>query len=470
MTDDLESRLRETLTRRASSIGASDLSSGTVRDATSIALEPVVAPVRRPVTLALTLGVLMLVVATGLATIVLSRSARGPAEAPVAAGPAPSLEAGPISRAWPLTNDEPLPTPVPDDPRTPDLVARAYLTEVVGLAHDWPVQALEQHDDTAVLGYILQDVPSEVRLARAESGSWFVTSASTDLARPEVVGPTGSGLDVSVAAGPRTPRSGAKVRITALAADGRVLATTLVRAAPTPDGSGAAAAIASLGWDGTELAAAVRADVVDDHDADTSTPDAVIGHWTSGIAQPQPVGVPADYDVVTAEPVHVGSVGTVDDATLAYVRARFPDHPAPGVKVDRARTRGPRAIARWEVADAEAAGLFFLRQLDGRWDVIASTTDGVDLSGVRIESSRLQGRATTRNRNSLFADVLRLDGTPVPGSPRPDGHPGAAYRFATAAGPSSESVDIDVPVSAPALLRVGLVGGTILAISEVRVS
>ncbi|HUP84314.1 MAG TPA: hypothetical protein VM143_01480 [Acidimicrobiales bacterium] len=179
---------------------------------------------------------------------------------------------------------------------------------------------------------------------------------------------------------------------------------------------------------------------------------------------------PSGYDVLTAEPVFLGGVGVVDEVTRAYLKDRFPDYPSPGIKVDTARTRGRRAFARWEVADALAAGTLFLRQGEAGWDVIASTTDGIDLTGLRVEPGRVRGEARTTNINSMFADVLLLDGTPVPGAPRPDGQPGAEYRYATAAGPANDAVHIDVVIPSQAVLRVGLVGGTILALSELRLS
>lgn len=468
MTQGLEARLRETLSGKANAITTSNLRDWSPERPPPAVLAPSETPAsRRPLVLAMA----VLVIMTGLTAIVISRDAQRAADAPIAAGPSPFGSVGPVPRAWPLNGDEPLPAPTPDDPRTPDAIARSYLTEVVELPADWPLQDLAHQAGAAVADYILQDVPSQIRLARADNDSWYVTSATTDLARPELVGPTASGLDVSVAPGPRTYANGMNVRVAAIATDGRELARTVVRATPPKGGNTAVAAeIASLHWTGVELAAAVRADVLDDHDNDQGTPEAIIGHWTVGVAAPRASGLPAGYDVDSAEPVHLGVSSDVDAVVADYARARFPDYPAPGIEIERSRTRGRRATARWEVRDAEIGGHFFLRQRDGRWDVIAATTDGIDLTNVRVEPGRVHGRATTTNINSMFADVLLLDGTPVPGSPRPDGHPDADYRFATAGGPANRAVEVDVPVSAPAALRIGLVGGTILAVTEVRVS
>lgn len=468
MTQDLESRLRETLASKANAIAASDLRQSSPHDAPAGVLEADEHPSRRR---PLVLAMAAVALATGLTALVVTRDTGRQIDAPVAAGPATSTSpAGQASRAWPLNGDEPLPAPTPEDPRTPDAVARSYLTEVVDLPADWPLQDLTHQDGTAVVDYVLQDVPSQVRLARADNDSWYVTSAITELARPELVGSTAAGIDVSVAPGPRTYSNGMNVRVIAVATDGRELARTLVRAVPPKKGEAGAAAIASLHWTGVELAAAVRADVLDDHDDDPTTPDAILGHWTVGVATPQPTGLPGGYDVLKAEAVHLGQSGDVDTVVLDYVRTRFPDYPSPGIEVEPARTRGRRAFARWEVREAETGGYFFLREADRRWDVIAATTDGMDLSQLRLEPGRVHGRVTTTNINSLFADVLLLDGSPVPDAPRPDGQPDAAYRFATAAGPANREVDIDVPVAAPTILRVGLVGGTILAVTEVRIA
>lgn len=377
-------------------------------------------------------------------------------------------------RAWPLTNDDPLPAGArSEDLASPQALARAYLTEVVGLPSDWPIKQVTDHGDSAVADYILQDVPADIRMAKSAEGFWYVTAANTDHARPAAPVLTSGGVDLSLAAGPRTHPQGAPVRVTVLATDGRVLLGARGRvSAPQPEGSGGAAQVWSLQWREPEMAAAVRVDVLDDHDADPSTPEATVGHWTAAISSPLQ-GLPKGADPTTSAPIFTAP-GSPDDVAVAYLRDRFPDYGEPGVELDTARKRGRSFYARWSTSDSGgqiATGVIAVREAGEGYGVVAATTDEVDLSGLEVIQGRVQGGITTRNINSLFADVFQPDGTPAAGSPRPEGQPGAAYRFGTAGGPADGSLEIDVPVEpGSAVVRVNLVGGTILSISEVRLT
>ena len=463
MSDDLEDRLRLTLATKAGSVTAGELSRDVPMPAPVLTLRPETSTPRwrRAV-----LAAAVVAVVGGLGTTVRSR----PVDEPVTAGPAegstpaPAPSPGTRLRVWPLTNDVPLDAPAEGGAlQAPDSAASAYLRDVVGL-EDWQVRDLTSQDGTAVADYVLQDVAATVELARDGGGSWYVTGASTELARPRLVGSTGAGVDVSVGPGPRTYDSGVAVRVSAVAADGRVLDALETRARPTGDPVPVA-----LRWSGPELAAVVRADVHDDHDGDPATPDAVIGHWTAAVDVPPVVGLPRGFDSLTADAVFQSSGGP-DNVALAYLRDRFPDFPSPGVKLGSARTRAGRAFVSWSVESDIAEGMVLLRRTDDGWAVVAATTRGVDLSDLRVADGHVRGRISSTNENSLFADVLRPDGSPVPGAPSPLGYPGAGYRFGTAAGPGTGTLDVDVPVeSDPPIVRVNLVGGTILSVSEVAV-
>lgn len=260
---------------------------------------------------------------------------------------------------------------------------------------------------------------------------------------------------------------------TVLAADGRVLSNAETRVEPQKEGQAGAAAVVALQWDGQEMAAVIRADVKDDHDGNPSTPDATIGHWTTALPALSggPQGMPAAVDYQTGEPVF-RAPGSVDEVAESYLRDRFPDYPAPGVELEPAFTRGRDAVVTWSTGDSGgtlASGSLWLRRFDEAWAVMAAMTNDVDISALEVGEGRVRGRVTTENINSLFADVFQPDGTPAAGSPRPEGQPNAAYRFGTAGGPGRGSLDIDVPVEpGSAVVRVNLVGGTILSISEVR--
>jgi len=273
--------------------------------------------------------------------------------------------------------------------------------------------------------------------------------------------------------GPRTYDDGVSVRLTAMSASGQTLqwglASKILSSAARP-GQGI-----GVNWFSNELPAAVRVDVVDDHDADSSTAEVVVGHWTVGLAPPQLAGLPQGADPTTTEPLFAAP-GSADEVAQAYLQDRFPDYPAPNVMAEPASHRGRRAFVRWSTGDDGdggngqeiATGWLALRETDGFWAVEAATTDGVDLSGLRVSDGRVHGRITTQD-HLLYADIFQPDLTPAAGSPLPEGQPGAAYRYGTAGGPGTGSLDIDVEVEpGSAIVRVNLVGGTILSISEIR--
>ncbi|HUR50184.1 MAG TPA: hypothetical protein VMY88_11740 [Acidimicrobiales bacterium] len=190
------------------------------------------------------------------------------------------------------------------------------------------------------------------------------------------------------------------------------------------------------------------------------------------VTSPASPAVPSGYDVATATPVFSAD-GMPDEVAEAYLRARFPDHPAPDIRREPARVDGERATVNWSTGDDEAhriaKGELVLRRTANRWAVITSTTGEVDVSGLTYDGTRVRGVVRSTSDNSLFADVLDWKGDPVRGAPRPEGQPGAAYRYGTAAGPAKQSLEIDVPApSQPAVVRVYLVGGTILSVSELR--
>lgn len=463
MTMDLEARIRETLTAKAETVTHADLPPRSLDEARSSAGNDRAA--RRPFAIA---AALLAVVAIG-AAAVLARNEGGPSgRTPTAAEPLVPAT-GSDGRAWPLTNDEPLTGSIGGlDLSTPDAAARAYTTAVIGLPSDWSLDPPEVAGDQAAVRFVLQDVPGAIHLARDTQGLWFVTSATTELVSPGVI-PVSDGVHLSLGPGPRTYDSGVDVRATAFAADGRTLAQVPSRVLPVQGGAGAAAAIVALGWAGPELAAAVQVDAYDDHDDNPRTPDAKIGHWTAALAVPRADRMPVGADLEPVQPLFAGPGAPAAVAT-AYMKDRFPDYPAPGIKVGRLATRGARATVEWGSIDG-IVGRIFLRQTGGQWGVMAVTTDGVDLSELRVSDGRLQGQITSTNINSLAADVLRRDGNPVAGAPKPDGMPGAAYRFATAAGPATGALAVDVALDgASPILRVHLVGGTLLSISEVALA
>ncbi len=277
-------------------------------------------------------------------------------------------------RAWPLTNDAPLPGGHPaEELRTPHAAARAYLTQVVGLPADWPFEYVQSNGGRATAVYALQGVRGDIRLVEDSHGYWYVTTANNEMISPGP--PTGiaSGLSVGIGPGPRIREGGVDVRVSAVAADGRILATATGRVLPP----GQSAPNVTLEWEGRELVAVLRADALDDHDDDPSTAEATLGHWTWAPAGPDPhPELPDGADPYSEDPLF-SAPGRPEDVAEAYLRDRFPDHAARGVEVGRAYSRGPRTHVAWRVVSEEAGllagGYVWLREVDGVWSVVAVT-------------------------------------------------------------------------------------------------
>jgi hypothetical protein len=176
--------------------------------------------------------------------------------------------------------------------------------------------------------------------------------------------------------------------------------------------------------------------------------------------------LPAGFDPKTAGSFFTRE-GTPDDVAKAYLRDRLHAQPTLDIRTELASMSDDFATIRWTIGES---GSVLLRRDGASWGVIASTTDGVDLSGIVRDGNRVHGIARNGARQSAFsADVLDLAGKPVPAAPNPQGVPGAQYLYATAARGQAPEMAIDVAVpNEPVLLRVHTVGGTLASVSEVR--
>lgn len=193
--------------------------------------------------------------------------------------------------------------------------------------------------------------------------------------------------------------------------------------------------------------------------------------------------LPPAMDLSTA-PAVFERAGTAQEVADAYLEDRFgaASVAALGITAQPHETEAPVLVFGWgwrsEVEPGvdggeSEQGLLFLRQTDGGYEVVAATTSGVDTSQLRVEGSSVTGQILDATGQTMFADVLTADGEPVPSSPRPDGFtPDAPIRFGTAAGPSEEpgasALALDIPIGSEpfVIVRVHLVGGTILAVTE----
>jgi hypothetical protein len=182
--------------------------------------------------------------------------------------------------------------------------------------------------------------------------------------------------------------------------------------------------------------------------------------------------LPAGFDPTTASAVFAAD-GDVDAVAQAYAEDRF--DVARSVTVDPAVVSGATATATWSFGEGEAEGTIaqgqlFLREEPTGWVVTASLISEV-LLDVAHTGARVTGTASTTNINSLAVDVLTADGQPVPGAPEVGMTDVDGDRFGTAGmTQGTASLDVDVPVDGPVVLRAWLVGGSVLGVAEVALN
>lgn len=164
--------------------------------------------------------------------------------------------------------------------------------------------------------------------------------------------------------------------------------------------------------------------------------------------------------------------GTIEETALRYLNAR---QLVDSVGLSRVEEQAGYTLVQWAwggLLDSTGneqgeSGWLVMRSTDTGYEVIAATTDGVDLSQVFVTpNGHLLGDVASNSEEFLGIDVLNLDGTPVDSAPNPDGMPDADSLWGTAASGRSP-LGVDVQVSGPVILRVNRVGGTFLSISEV---
>lgn len=184
----------------------------------------------------------------------------------------------------------------------------------------------------------------------------------------------------------------------------------------------------------------------------------------------QPIGLPSTFDIATA-PVIFWASGDADEVVGAYLRARFPDYPSPGVAAGRATIDGTEAVATWSIVGENSTpygGAIVLRSDDGAWGVVAATTDGVNLTDLAYDGQRVHGRVIYSGIDLLAVDVTDLVGEPAEGAPRPNGYPGAEYRFGTAGDSDTGSLNLNIAaIDETVIVRAQYVGGTLLSIAEI---
>ena len=181
--------------------------------------------------------------------------------------------------------------------------------------------------------------------------------------------------------------------------------------------------------------------------------------------------LPVGFDPATAAPVF-SAVGEPDDVAQAYLEAHFPDFPSPGVTFELTEQSAATARARWRTADDGGVleeGDLLMRRDAERWTVVAATTDSIDVGSVSFDGATVAGTIRSSSEDSLFVDVLDWTANPVRQAPQPGGAGPDMPTTGTAGGPAIGTLDLNVPQpAAPAIVRIRLVGGTVLGITEFR--
>lgn len=195
------------------------------------------------------------------------------------------------------------------------------------------------------------------------------------------------------------------------------------------------------------------------------------------VAVPIPDGpfsaLPTGFDAATATPIF-SAPGESKDVAAAYVESRFVpgSFGRPTVSVSGSGDSATASRLRWRFGDDTgtlAEGDLLMRRDGERWVVVASTTDSIDVKSVSYDGTRVSGVVRSSSDESMVADVLDWMGEPARRSPRPAGISGASPDMGSAGGPAVGSLTIDVEHrSAPAVVRVMLVGGTVLGVTEFR--
>lgn len=183
--------------------------------------------------------------------------------------------------------------------------------------------------------------------------------------------------------------------------------------------------------------------------------------------------LPDSFDPIQAVPLFAQE-GNPEEVAIQYLETRIPTI---GAGVARVEEQEGFTLVQWawgrlldpdyRGGDDGFKGWLVLRPIPHGFEVVAATTDGVNLSGITLSDGAVKGVVNSESGQFIGADVLSLDGSPVDSAPHPGGLiPEAATLWGTA-GASDPPLKLDVPVSEPVIFRVNQVGGTLLSISEI---
>ncbi len=181
--------------------------------------------------------------------------------------------------------------------------------------------------------------------------------------------------------------------------------------------------------------------------------------------------LPDEFDPNLATPLLVME-GNPEEVATQYLETRLPYL---NVGVSRVEEQDGYTLVEWawgrflvetELEQGHRGWLLMRRTIRGL-EILAATTEGIDLSDLTIGTGNLRGVIQSNTDDFLGADVLGLDENPVTSAPNPDGFtPGSDFPWGTA-GAGTPPLALDLPVAEAVIVRVNRVGGTLLSISEV---
>lgn len=183
--------------------------------------------------------------------------------------------------------------------------------------------------------------------------------------------------------------------------------------------------------------------------------------------------LPDEFDLERATPL-LALEGNPEEVATHYLDTRIATV-EPGVT--QVEEQGGYTLVQWAWGrlldpdsgggDRGQTGWLVLRPILRGYEVVAATTDGVDLSDVTLRDGVVSGAIEGSSGELIAADVLNLDGSPVDSALHPDGFsPDSMNRWGTS-GASSPPLVIEISVTEPVVVRVTQVGGTLLSVSEV---
>jgi hypothetical protein len=137
--------------------------------------------------------------------------------------------------------------------------------------------------------------------------------------------------------------------------------------------------------------------------------------------------LPDGFDPEQAAPLLILE-GNPEEIATQYLEPRLPFIEA---GVTRVEEQDGYTLVQWawgrllnpddSQSERGETGWLLLRPIPRGFEVVAATTDGVDLSNLTLSDGAVEGVVESNSDQFIGADVLSLDGSPVDSAPYPDG-------------------------------------------------